>query len=244
MKISLKKEHWMFILAVVLGLSLFGNVRQCIRLHEKPVVIDDSLRYWKDKAGREYAEKAAAFMTVSQLRHENDSLYAEYKALKDRGPIIITKTETLIELRDTAINTVVEKFPGGYDLKWGMRQDFSGNNWVALGGTTRADSLMKDVTTRLDSLQIGADMVLSVTDGNKDCVRIDVRSNNPLLKVTDIEGVMLDPNKSKSITSRIKKKKFGIGLHVGPGLQVNPKGEVNLGIEAGVGFNFNLISLF
>lgn len=240
-RIRLAREHWMFILAVLFGLSLFWNVRQCEKLHERPVVLEDSLHYWKDKAGREYAEKTAAILTAKELRRSNDSLYAEYKALKDRGPVVITKTETVTEIRDTVISTEVERYPGGYNIKWGMRQDYSGSNWVALGGVTTADSLMTAVKTRLDSLQIGADMILSVTDGDKDRVRINVRSNNPLLRVTDVAGAMLDPNLSKSITSRIRKKKFGLGLHFGPGLQAAPDGTVRLGIEAGVGINFNLI---
>ena len=69
-----------------------------------------------------------------------------------------------------------------------------------------------------------------------------MNSPYPDLKILNLEGAIIEPNKHPTLKKYTRKKKFSVGPYVGVGVGLNmiPRADVGLGLQFGVGLQYNL----
>lgn len=216
----------------------------------KIIAIQEESQVYKNKADEEYRAKTILIQKNSELKKSNDSLYAEYKKIKDQDPLVITKTLTKTSVDTLTIETEVEKivvvdnnrFENGYKFAWNYDKKFDKDNYFNIQGATYTDSLLTSAETKIDKLEIGSDLILDVVKSQADnAMRIVARSNNPYVSITSIDGAVINPTQNKTIKSYFKPKRWGLGVSVGYGVQYSPSHkEVNFGPQVGVGLSYNI----
>lgn len=221
----------------------------CVQMYfshkTKIVAIQEESDVYKNKADEEYRAKTILVQTNKELKKSNDSLYAEYKKIKKDDPLIITKT--ILETRVDTLpmeTVIVHSSPNEYHFNWSYSENVDNNNYFRIGGHTTTDSLMSVAATSLDSMSLGADLKLNVVKSEADnALRIVARSNNPRVKITQMEGVVLDPTKNELIKSYFPPKRWGVGVGLGVGVGYDITGKrVSVGPQVTVGINYNLFN--
>lgn len=179
--------------------------------------VTDSIMTYKNKLGEEYQQKQVLVSTIKDLKEQNASLYEEAKRLKD-NPLVVSKVKTVTQIdtvfadTDTVFITEISPDHRHIVTNWSARDSV----YYSMNGTTTVSDTGDYAQTVINNLTLNSELIYDVVDDGKN-LSILVRSNNPYLNVTNIEGVVLDPTKSKTIAKRFKKR-WGIGPYVGVGV--------------------------
>lgn len=186
----------------------------------------DTIEYYKMKNGELMAEKQMYIMNEKELREQLGLSKDEINDLKKKlgaGIKTITKVETRV-----VIDTIVMQSEPIYVDKDTLSGRFSfTDNWLAMNG--RINYGRGNLTTTLDN----ATMSVPLTVGMSDDYKYFVSTNNPYVTITEINGVVNE----KMIP---KKKHWGIGINVGPGVYYDFKSKnIGYGIGAQIGINYN-----
>lgn len=241
-----KNTGIIIILSIIIVFLGCANINTCRNSNQKTEFLTDSITKIKTKEGIKYITKnVPVIKNNKELKEYADSLYIENKRLRKikLNPIVITKTNTVTKLKNVPAITTVDKYPGYYMISWKYGKTYDNNNFISLNGETKADSLMKNVTTKISNLTVASDLILDVTDNDKNTIKILARSNNPLISITNIEGSIINPKKSKTISSYFKPKRWSIGFNLGEGIGYsNQTGNFTLSPYIGIGLSYNLIS--
>ena len=216
--------------------------------------LNDSIRSYRTKNGEIIYEKKALISKVGELGEYSKELEDEIKKLKD-NPIVVVKYKTVIE----HIPFGVPAYPNFDKLTWSEDSTYmllpfaweydttySDGNFRKLRGdfTVRVE---KSMVTTINQMNISQDLVgMSFTTGlteNKDgFIEIFITSNYPGFKPTNIEGVLIDPRESEVIKKYFPPKRWGVGIHGGYGVYMDPtNGNIGHGLQIGVGVSYDLI---
>lgn len=233
-----------FILIIFCIFLILLNVSTCSRTSSKNTSdATDSTTRIKTKDGKTYIVKTVPIYVKD--KEVSDSLKEVIKELKKEkiNPVVITKTNVKTVIKNVAVPSYIEKFPEEYRIKWNYTNNaMPSGNYIILAGNTVCDSLMKKSSTTLDSLIVASDLTLALADGEQGKMRILVRSSNPFLKFTSIEGALINPRKSKVIKQYFNPSRWGISVNAGYGLGWNSRaGNFLYGPYIGIGLSYNLI---
>jgi len=228
---------WMFsswknvliILFAALAVFLYFNYRS-VKHDLDNVVIErnDSLKVYRNKVGELYAERETYITDNKHLKESNSELYAELKKLKD-NPIIITKVETVTEIKEIYIKDSTQVIgPDQY------KSNFSyADKWCNISGYSILDTKLLTNETFFNAISFPNIITLDLIESKKKGeISFVAKSDNPYCQINNLNGVVLSPESSKALQKRFDKKWVvvaGIGatvtvvdnnVKVLPGLQI------------------------
>lgn len=199
----------------------------------KYVYVTDSIESYKNKLKEEYSAKQIVIAERDELKKINAELYSEVKNLKD-NPLVVTKTkvvfktDTILAMSDsiTAPDIMTK------NLFWSA----SDRDFYVINGVTSVKSDFSSFQTSVNNLCIPITITTDIVEKDKQLMFI-TKSDNPYVDITYMNGAFLNPSDSKVIKSHFPKKRWGIGLQLGAGV------DKNLGITPylGIGASYNLI---
>ena len=219
----LRKHLHVIILYIILGLLVIAGVRQCssiIKLQNTTKhnieALCDTVSYYRTKTDDMVAEKSILIGDMNLLKQTNDSLYQVIRNMKLKHPdnVVYVETEIVHEKCDTIWVTDDNNF-------FHKEFDFSNEYRVLSGNVYKQDSL---VGINIDKDIVYANYVVAIENG---CAYIS--SNNPYIKIKDIQGIQLP---------KVKQKHWGIGPYVGVGITIEGQVKPVLGI----GLTYSVIS--
>ena len=232
-KMSVK--DWIILILALAAIAGVLAARHYYKRATTPVVIvNDSLEIYKNKLNEEYVAKNTYIKTIDELKLLNDELSEEVKNLKDH-PITITKikqyfhTDTIYATSDSIV--VADTDTTQRQLHWhSTHPDY----YYSITGLTDVASDFSRFNTTLTNIYIPVDLTVDLIESGKQ-LKFIARSDNPFVKINDINGAVIDPTKSSVIKSRFKQKKWHIGPQLGFGLTSEMKFRPYVGIGIGYG---------
>lgn len=216
-------HKYTIIMAILCILSLLTNVftiKSCSNYHDlnnnNIKALTDSIHYYKTKHGEIVATKLLLEGDLSTLKIANESLYNVVKDMKIKDPETIVEVKTIVDNapKDTvwSTDTVIPNL--------NISKQFAFNNdYRCLEGNVFANDSTLGLNITKD--QTFVDYVLAVEDNT-----VKIKSSNPFVKFTEIQGITLPKQKHKTW-----------GLTIGPGVYygINPithKMDWGIGISA------------
>lgn len=181
----------------------------------------DTLTVYKNKLGEAYTAKNTYVQTVKDLKKTNAELYEEVKNLKD-NPIVIVKTKTEFK-KDTvytqkdSINPVYHNDSLYYNLCWSANQE---KQYYSFNGVTKVKYDFSDFSTLIKDMKVNTGITLDLIDDGKQ-LRVITKSENPYINVNDINSVVIDPTKSKTLSKYFNRQHFIVGPYVGYGIGIH-----------------------
>ena len=181
----------------------------------------DTLTVYKNKLGEAYTAKNTYVQTVKDLKKTNAELYEEVKNLKDHSVVIVkTKTEfkkdTVYTQKDS-INPVYHNDSLYYNLCWSANQE---KQYYSFNGITKVKYDFSDFSTLIKDMKVNTGITLDLIDDGKQ-LRVITKSENPYINVNDINSVVIDPTKSKTLSKYFNRQHFIVGPYVGYGIGIH-----------------------
>jgi len=237
---------------IILVLFLTLTFKQC-QVDSKSktlIILNDSVKVLKNRAGELYASNNAYVISSADLKKVNKELYDENAKLKNQKPLLVTKIVPKIEYRDTTLTTFISSYFDDnknkvFNLNWKKDTTYSKSNSFKLEGTTtlKIDTLLKpiDFSSKVKALDISMKLFLSVVENSKTKnLEINARTDFPGVTFQELEGYVIDPQKIKSIKEVIPKKRWGLGAYAGFGFSGNSSSMI-VGPSVGVAITYNFI---
>jgi hypothetical protein len=247
------------ILLAVAGILIFLLLKQCnsnsdlrnqIAINNHNIdALNDTVRIEKDKLGREVFVKKTLLASNKNLKDLNTGLSDEVKNLK--GTVIfLQKSNTEVKKDTQYVNNYITVYPDGkYSLDWKFDTTYSEGNYRKFSGNSffkvdkKNDTILPG-STRINEDEMGFSFITGLREKNKS-LEIFLTPKYPGMKVTEIEGAIIDPKKSDLLKKMFPQKKWGIGpqigLGIGGGYNINGKPAFGPMFYFGVGINYSLI---
>jgi len=238
-------KDWLITLTALtaIGLLIYGNYwkNKSLEYYNQRGIYSDSLTVYKNKLGEEYAAKNTLIMNKNELEKYNKELWKEFKNLKD-NPLVLTNTVLKTEIKEIAgkhDTTYITPNPDNPDLKdykfeWSAKDE----PWYSMKGVTQVTGAdVHNFSTKVPEFKMNSNLKLNLIE-NKENLQVIVKTDNPYINVDDIESVVIDPRKSKTLKSYFPQKKWGIGPQVGVGLTSDLKFRPYIGI----GIQYSIIN--
>lgn len=252
---STKGQRNVLIILFVLAIIYFrgcGDQSQTIAKYEQNIAaLNDSIRIYKTKNGEIVYEKNALIVSKNELSKYSKDLEKEIKYLKD-NPIVVIKWKTKIE-HDTVFIPVVpgeEHWNDDHTVKtvafnWKYDTVYVDNNYKKLEGKylVQVDTSLNVVTKSfmISKDEIGLSFTTGLTESKDDKLEIFIKSSYPGFKPTDVQGALIDPQKSDIIKKFFPPKRWTVGPYIGYGLYFDPsKMSVGSGINVGISVSYGL----
>lgn len=188
------------------------------------IALKDTIRTERTDFGNERFLKNSLLTSNDDLRSLNSDLADEVKKLKGKV-LVVTKLVTVIKTDTHYVNNKLNSYASNkYGLSWKYDTTFSVNNYRKLSGESffRIDTTNNSVVplnTRLDKDEIGISMVTGIREKNNN-LEIFIEPRYPNMKVTDIQGAIIDPQKSDVLKKMFPVKKWSVGPYLGVGVSV------------------------
>ena len=243
----MSKKDWIFVVVIVL--LLIFNIVSSIKLAtiDRNIILPDSMYVVKNNHGDEYNAKPTGVFTKDELKQYSDSLFAEYEKIKKDNPVVITKTyvETHVDTLKIPTTMTTDNIDGKkiYNFNWDYSEQSNSNNYMSINGVTSVDSTLHNPITSLNSMRLGTTLTLDMVDNpdQKGTLRIQARSSNPRVNISNLEGAIINPKKNKVISSQFKQNKWSLGLHVGYGATFTGT-SINVGPTISLGISRNILT--
>lgn len=192
----MNKNYIYIIIILILTACLTFSVKSCrdaeAESNHNLIAMVDSVDYYKGKNDELVAEKTLLTGDIDVLKTANADLYKQIESMKVKKPEQVVYVETIIEneVRDTTY--VRETVDSIYNF------DFS-NEWRDLSGNIEIDTNNVSLNILKDYTYFNAS--IAIKNG-----RAYVTSDNPYLKVTNMDGFTLPKQKNK---------RLGFGPYIG-----------------------------
>ena len=254
MKTSIQRN----ILLTLTILFLFLFIRSCNEsgsqintLKQNVFTLNDSLRVYKDKAGKLVYEKGALISENKDLGKLNIDLANEVKNLKD-NPLVVIKTVIKI-VHDTTYIEIKSTNPGKWNgntftksFEWDLNNKYSTENYRLIEGNfdVYVDSTFKLSTSKMKIIkdELSISMSTGLTENKDGILEIFVKSDYQGFKVSKLDGALIDPKKSDVLKKYFPPKRWGLGVYAGYGVSINPTTlSPATGIQIGVGVQYNIL---
>lgn len=234
-------KAWFYIVLGILFLILLIQNRSLKTQAEKNTIIYvDSLKQYKNKVNELYVAQNTYIATEKDLRKINEELSNEVKNLKE-NPIVVTVVKT--EYKIDSINTVtheidVDSLTNVSTYNWSFQ-----DNWFDIDGTSSFNFRTNTGSTYINSMHSNAKLTLDIVEktSTKD-LQILVKTDNPYVNITGINGAVISPEKIKDVSSRIKHRNcWGVGISAGVGTGIYQQ-NIIFTPYIGVGITYNIIT--
>jgi len=211
--------------------------------------LKDTVRLQKNKAGEDTYVRKTLLASKNNLEKLNKDLAEELKKVKGQV-LVIQNVETVIETDTQYVNNYLTVYPdGNYSLDWKFDTTFLANNYRKFSGNSffKIDTVTNKVTpgiTRINQDELGFSFITGLREKDKS-LEIFVTPKYPGMKITEIEGAIIDPHKSDVLKNMFPNKKFSVGPYVGIGLGagygINGKPIAGAMFNVGVGIQYSII---
>ena len=207
------------IIGMIILYMLYNNAQDQLLYNRNSYA--DTLTVYKNKLGEAYTAKNTYVQTVKDLKKTNAELYEEVKNLKDH-PVVIVKTKTEFK-KDTvytqkdSINPVYHNDSLYYNLCWSANQE---KQYYSFNGITKVKYDFSDFSTLIKDMKVNTGITLDLIDDGKQ-LRVITKSENPYINVNDINSVVIDPTKSKTLSKYFNRQHFIVGPYVGYGIGIH-----------------------
>jgi len=211
--------------------------------------LKDSVRLQKNRAGEDTYVIKTLLSDKKSLEKLNKDLKEELD--KQKGKVvfidrIITKTKV-----DTHYVKNYISYYGNnkFSLDWKYDSTFSVNNYRKFSGNSffTVDTVNNKIlpgSTRINEDEFGFSLVTGLREKGKS-LEIFVTPKYPGMKITELEGAVIDPDKSKVLKNMFPNKKFSagpyVGIGIGAGYSLNGKPIVGPVFNIGVGLQYSII---
>lgn len=188
--------------------------------------LKDSVRVLKLKNGQLVAENRAYLLSEEQLTKDLSITRKEVAELKKK---LRSSIKALSEIK-THVKVDTLRLPGKiiYQSTDSVDAEFEyGDKWMDLAGQVNIRPQLVEAT--LYKMNMRIPLVVGMTEDN----RMFATSPNPHVTITDIQ--------SNIVYKKPKRKHWGIGLNVGPGVYydaINNKFAAGIGLQVGLNYNF------
>lgn len=241
-----KNQKYVLLGALVLIIVLYlFQMDKINRLDTKNIILRQNQEYYKDsiniernKVGELQFERAVLVTTRRILKKDSSMLADELK--KQNGKVIfLSNTIAKIKNKPTdTITTIVIKYPDNlFGLKWEFDDNLDSLNYRLLAGETKfilTDSgQVEPKLTQITRDELGLSLQTGLVEDDG-ILTIFIKSNKHGFSVTQLEGAIIDPKKSKVLRAMMPKHQWVIGPTFSTGIMYNPSTS-NLGPYVGIG---------
>ena len=252
------KRKDLVLLGVIAILLLFifrqcesnSNLKSKIDIQNSNLVaLNDSIRLQKNKAGE-------ATYVIKTLLADKDNLILLNKKLKEeldkqKGKVVYLSNIAAKTKVDTQyVYSYLSAYGNNkFSLDWKYDSIFFPDNYRKFSGNSffTVDTIKNKVIpgiTRINEDEIGFSLVTGLREKNKS-LEIFVTPKYPGMKITKIEGAVIDPSKSDVLKSMFPNKRFSVGPYVGigigSGISLTGKPRTGIFFNIGMGIQYSLI---
>lgn len=201
----------LLIVVAVLSLKYCSSERELAKTKAELIESVDTLTTYKNKLGEVYLERETYITDAKTLKHLNDSLYKEYKYLKDH-PTVIVKTETVFKVD----SIYVEHNPVVADtLNKIYTSDFNVlDQYYNIAGTTTFNLQKLSAQTLFNTISFPANFTTDLVERNNKLYFI-TKCDNPYVQINNIEGAVISPENSKLLNKKYNNP-WVLALGLGP----------------------------
>jgi len=244
-----KNQRTVLLIAGAIVILLF--IQKCDKvgkLQDKLIIKEQNESYYKDTLIKVYNknnelqyERAVLIADKKELKEKNKELYDEVK--KQRGDVIYLAT-ALAKIKNKEpiiIHTTDTVYPDGSNgLKWDYFKQFDKYNSRTLVGESRfmidSGKIVKPIITTLlkDEFSLGLTTGLIEEKGQ---LKIFIKSDYPGFSIANLDGALIDPQKSKVLKAIMPKYRWGIGPTFSVGFMYNP---MNKGVGPYIGIGLGI----
>jgi hypothetical protein len=250
----------LLIIIVILSLLYFkscdnkSNLKvENFKLEQNQAALLDSLKYVKNKNGELQAEKLSFISSTNDLKKLSKELSDEIVKQEDKvltltkinGTLQSKLDKTKDSLHNLKYKPIFNSETGGYTIKWDFNKKFNDENYRILEGYTdvKYDSTTNSILNQgsilsEDMIKFNLVTGFSEDDGQ---LKIFVKTDYPGLKFDNIQGTLIDPNKSDIIKKLMKPKRWSIGPNFGYGIVITPTGKITTGVVLGISLQYSFI---
>ena len=244
----------MFGVIILLCILLFRECSVASSAKDKLNIINhnldalkDTVRLQKNKSGEDTYVIKTLLADKKNLADLNKDLKEELD--KQKGKVVyITKTVTKTKVDTHYVNNTLSSYGNNlFSLDWKYDSIFSPDNYRKFSGNSffKIDTITNKIIpgkTRINTDEIGFSLVtgLREKDGS---LEIFVTPKYPGMKVTKIEGAVVDPKKSDVLKSMFPNKRFSAGPYLGLGIggyDLNGKIIIAPILNVGLGIQYSL----
>jgi len=203
----------------------------------------DSLFLTQNKLNQIEYQRTVLASSNASLQTLASNLQTEVE--KEKGTVIYLSqiiTSLQSEVKDT-MHSVLKIWPNGensiyysYDTNYGNSNSKCFYEEIKFGFK---DTLIDRNSIKIDIKESFKFNIITGLSQDKDnLLKIFVRSDYPGFEISSLNGAIIDPQKSDLIKSYFPRKRFGIGFHLGYGINTN----FNIAPYIGIGISYNLIN--
>ena len=160
----------------------------------------DTISSYKNKVGEMYSQIGTYISDIEKLKKMNSDLYSEVKNLKD-NPIIITKIETVTEIKEIHVTDTLHKYD---DFMYKLPFRYS-DQYAIISGECNFDTSELIGSASFDKISFPNNITLSLIESNKGQLSFIAKSDNPYCQINNMNGVVISPEDSKAIKKRFDK---------------------------------------
>lgn len=203
--------------------------QRILKYEQNITAYQDSLRTYKLKDSSSVAAKRAFLVSQSELQSKLKQQGLRISELQKKLQSKVNmasniKTEVLIpEIKPTMVHDTV--YHSTAEEKPIREATFKFNDpYLSLDAGIK---IMDSIQLVLTNIKVPVDLTVGQTKDNQ----IFVTTKNPYLKVGSIESMVAAP----------KKKRWGLGFNIGPGLYYSPfnkRFDLGIGAQFGISYNF------
>ena len=240
---------WYIIIILVLCIIVF---KQCSSNSEAKAKISianhnldalkDTIRVQKNKAGEDTYLIKTLLTDKEELGRLNADLKTELD--KQKGKVAYLSKMSASTIIDTQyIDNYISKYGNNtFSLDWKYDSTFSENNYRKFSGNSffTVDTINNKIIpgkTRINTDEFGFSLVTGLKEKDG-ALEIFVTPNYPGMKITKLEGAVVDPQKSDVLKKMFPDKKISVGPYIGVGAGTGYT--LNGNTATGVFLNFGL----
>ena len=250
-----RKDGVLIVGIVILFILLFKQCSNNDLLKDKLSIsnqnlaaLKDTIRLQKNKSGEDTYVIKTLLTDKENLEKLNKNLREELD--KQKGKVVyITNTVTKTKTDTHYVSTYLSSYGNNsFSLDWKYDSIFSPDNYRKFSGSSffKIDTINNKIlpgNTRIDSDEIGFSLVtgLREKDGS---LEIFVTPKYPGMKITKMEGAVVDPDKSQILKDMFPNKRISVGPYIGIGMGglYNLGGEMIFGpvLNVGIGIQYSI----
>lgn len=219
------------------------------RSNQNLAALTENLQQYVNENGDTSYQKPVAEMSIEEIKQHFPLLYDAIKAESGEVKYIVQQK---IVYRDTGsvINTINELSEDNYALEFNYISEDSVLTLVGESRFTAFPYMAPDEKLALklfpgktifEDTKIQFGLTTGVRKDKDGIDRIFITPSTSKITITDIQGADLTNFLKERDKQTLKKKKFGVGLQIGYGLNFARQNAINHGVYVGAGLNYNLI---
>ena len=205
----------LLIVVAILSIRYCSSERELAKTKAELVESVDTLTTYKNKLGEVYLERETYITDAKTLKHLNDSLYKEYKYLKDH-PTVIVKTETVIKIDSIYVDhepVIADTLNKMYTSNFAVNDlyyNIAGNTTFNLNNLT--------AQTFFSNISFPATFTTDLVERNNKLYFI-TKCDNPYVQINNIEGAVISPENSKLLNKKYNNP-WVLALGLGPSVAI------------------------